>query len=150
MPYAKMSNRKMMALCRSRRCSFQKRRLSSRLTAVQCDQTTKWATPRIMCREEVEQSLQGRVRFLLRVRSQHDNSIDRSSGSFSPRWRGMGIFAVAQLGQLPDRHAYVLGDPICGNPERRSTSKIDFRILFRAPRTKSSLPRHIFQNLIPR
>jgi hypothetical protein len=35
------------------------------LWAVQCEQTTVWAIPRIICREEVGQSLQGRVRFTL-------------------------------------------------------------------------------------
>ena len=69
---------------------------------VQCDQTTVSATPRIMCREEVGQSLQGRVRFPLRVRLQHVNNIDCSCGAFSARWRGLGIFAVAPLMRLPD------------------------------------------------
>src|ERR1039458_8734679 len=76
------------------------------LWAVQCDQTTTRATPRIMCREEVGQSLQGRVRFLLRVRLQHVNNIDCSSSSFFAWWRGVGIFAVAQLAQLPDKHLH--------------------------------------------
>jgi hypothetical protein len=81
------------------------------LRAVQCDQTTIWATPRIMCREEVGQSLQGRVRFLLRVRLQHVNNIDCSSGTISARRRGLGIFAVAQLAQLPDTCR--VSSPIC-------------------------------------
>jgi hypothetical protein len=68
-----------------------------RLTVVQCDQTTVLATLRIACSEEVGQSLQGRVRFLLRVRLQHGNNPDRSSGTFSARRRRMGILAVAQL-----------------------------------------------------
>ena len=67
------------------------------LSAVQCDQTTIWATPRIRCREEVGQSFQGRVRFLLRVRLQHGNYLDCSSGAFSARRRRLGIFALAAL-----------------------------------------------------
>jgi hypothetical protein len=91
------------------------------LRAVQCDQTTIWATPRIMCREEVGQSLQGRVRFILRVRLQHGNYLDCSSSTISARRRGLGIFAVAQLAQPPDKYAHVLPDPICGMPEGKST-----------------------------
>jgi len=72
------------------------------LRAVQCDQTTVSITLSIMCMDEVGQSLQGRVRFLLRVRLQHGNRIDCSSGALSDRWRGLGIFAVAQLTRLPD------------------------------------------------
>jgi hypothetical protein len=63
-----------------------------------------------MCREEVGQSLQGRVRFLLRVRLQHGNYLDRSIGAFSAwRW-GLGIFALAALTSHPDKHEYVLFD----------------------------------------
>src|ERR1035441_6745405 len=80
---------------------FRTRDLSARLTVVQCEQTTLWATLRIMCREEVGQSLQGRVRFLLRVRSQHGNNPDCSIGAVSDRWRGLGIFEVAQLKRIP-------------------------------------------------
>src|SRR5450631_2461489 len=72
------------------------------LMVLQCDQTTVWATLRIMCREEVGKSLQGQVRFFLRVRLQHVNNIDCSCGAFSARWRGLGIFAVAPLTRLPD------------------------------------------------
>ena len=43
------------------------------------------------------QSLQGRVRFLLRVRLQHGNCLDCSSGAFSARRWGLGIFALAAL-----------------------------------------------------
>jgi hypothetical protein len=92
---------------------------------VQCEQTTLWATLRIMCREEVGQSLQGRVRFLLRVRLQHGNNPDCSTGAVSDRWRGLGIFAVAQLTRPPDKHIQTLLDPICGLAEKRSTPKID-------------------------
>jgi hypothetical protein len=91
--------------------SFQKRGLSARLSAVQCEQTTVWATLRITCREEVGQSLQRRVRFLLRVRLQHGNYLDCSTGAISARRRGLGIFAVAALTSLPDKHARVLIDP---------------------------------------
>jgi hypothetical protein len=92
------------------------------LRAVQCDQTTIWATPRIMCREEVGQSLQGRVRFLLRVRLQHGNYLDCSSGSISGWRRGLGIFEVAQLTRLLDKHVQMLHDLICGIAKGRSTS----------------------------
>ena len=86
------------------------------LRAVQCDQTTIWATPRIVCREEVGQSLQGRVSFLLRVRLQHGNYLDCSIGAFSARrWR-LGIFALAALKSQPDRHAHVLFDPFSQIP----------------------------------
>ena len=74
---------------------------------VQCDQTTIRATLRIVCREEVGQSLQGRVRFVLRERLQHANNLDCSSGSFSARRRGLGIFAVAALTRLPKKHVPV-------------------------------------------
>jgi hypothetical protein len=87
---------------------------------LQFDQTTVCATLRIMCREEVGQSLQGRVRFVLRVRLQHGNYLDCSSGAFSARRRGMGIFAVAALTRLPNKHAHVLFAPICGKHEGRS------------------------------
>jgi hypothetical protein len=55
---------------------------------------------RIVSREEVGQSLQGRVRFLLGVRLQDGNRSECSSGALSGRWLGLGlgIFAVAQLG----------------------------------------------------
>jgi len=69
---------------------------------LQCDQTTVWTPLRIMCREEVGQSSQEQVCFVLRVRLQHVNNIDCPSGSFSARWRGLGIFAVAPLMRLPD------------------------------------------------
>jgi hypothetical protein len=88
-----------------RDCRFQRRGGAPRLTVVQCDQTTVWATLRIVCSEEVGQSLQGRVRFLLRVRLQHGNNPDCSSGTFSARRRRMGIFAVAQLKQLHNERA---------------------------------------------
>jgi hypothetical protein len=85
-----------------------------RLTMLQCEQTTVWATLRIRCREEVGQSLQWRVRFLLRVRSQYGNYRDCSIGAFSARWWWMGIFAVAGLAQLPNKHVHVLSYHICG------------------------------------
>src|ERR1039457_7678928 len=110
---------------------FRTRDLSARLTVVQCEQTTVWATLRIMCREEVGQSLQGRVRFLLRVRLQHVNNLDCSSGSFSARRRGLGVFAVAPLTRPPDKHACILLDPICWIAEGGSTPKIDRRDIFR-------------------
>ena len=69
---------------------------------LQCDQTNVSATLRMVCREEVGPSLQGRVRFFLRVRLQHGNYLDRSIGSFSARWRRLGIFAVAALKRPPD------------------------------------------------
>ena len=91
------------------------------LRAVQCDQTAIWATPRIVYREELGQSLQGRVRFLLRVRLQHGNYLDCSSGTISDRWWRLGIFAVAQLTQLLDEHVQMLHDPVCGIAEGKST-----------------------------
>jgi hypothetical protein len=72
------------------------------------------------------------------------NSI-KASGALSDRWRGLGIFAVAQLTQLPDQHVYVLPDPICGMPGGSSTPKIDLRTRFRVPRTESP-----YQDLSPR
>ena len=71
-----------------------------RLTVLKCDQTIVWATLKIVCSEEVGQSLQGRVRFLLRVRLQHGDNPGCSTGTFSARRRRMGIFAVAQLEQF--------------------------------------------------
>jgi hypothetical protein len=88
---------------------------------VQCDQTTVWTTLRIVSREEVGQSLQGRVRFLWRMRSQHVNTIDCSTGSFSDRWRRLGLFAVAQLTRIPDEHLQTPLDPMCGIAVGRST-----------------------------
>jgi hypothetical protein len=70
--------------------------------------------------EEVGQSLQERVRFVLRVRLQHGNNLDCSAGAFSARRRWLGIFAVAALTRLPNKHVHVLFDPICGMPEGRS------------------------------
>ena len=76
-------------------------------TLFQCDQTTVRATLKIMCREEVGQSLQGRVRFVLRVRLQHGNDPDYSVGAFSARRRGLGIFAVAaELTLLSNNHLH--------------------------------------------
>jgi hypothetical protein len=69
---------------------------------VQCEQITVWATLRIKCREEVDQSSRRPVCFVLRVMFQHVNDIDCSGGSFSARRRGLGIFAVAQLMRMPD------------------------------------------------
>ncbi len=87
------------------------------LGVVQSAQTTVRATLRIMCREEVGQSLQGRVRFLLRRRFQHGNNSDCPAGAFSARRRGLGIFAVApELTRLPNQHVHVLFDPLCGVP----------------------------------
>ena len=63
-------------------------------------------TPRIMCRDEVGQSLKGRVRFVLRVRLQHVNNSDCYRGSFSARRRGLGIFAVASLTRMPNKQPY--------------------------------------------
>jgi len=63
-------------------------------------------TPRIMCRDEVGQSLQGRVRFVLRVRLQHVNNSDCYIGAISARRRGLGIFAVASLTRMPHKHAH--------------------------------------------
>jgi hypothetical protein len=77
-------------------------KIAHQFRAVQCDQTTVLATLRIMCREEVGQSLQGRVCFVLRVRLQRVNNIDCSCGAFSAWWRGLGIFAMAPLTRLPD------------------------------------------------
>jgi hypothetical protein len=112
---------------------------------VQCDQTTVLATLKIMCREEVGQSLQGRLRFLLRVRLKHVNNIDCCCGAFSARRRGLGIFAVAPLTRPPDIHARILLDPICWIAEGGSTPKIDRRDISQVPRTKSTLRRCIFQ-----
>jgi hypothetical protein len=91
------------------------------LRVVQCEQTTVWATHTIMCREEVGQSLQGRVRFVSRVRLQHGNNRDCPSGSFPGRWWGLGIFAVAALTRLADKPVYVLFDPSGGMLGERST-----------------------------
>ena len=90
------------------------------LRAVQCDQTTIWGTPRITCREEVGQSLQRRVRFLLRVRLQHGNYLDCFIGSISARRWGLGLFAMAALTRLPNKHLQMRHDPICGIAEGRS------------------------------
>ena len=90
------------------------------LRAVQCDQTIVWTTNSIMCRQDVGQSLQGRVRFVLRVRLQHVNNLDCSSGAFSARRRGLGIFAVAALTGLLNENVHVLFDPLCGLPGGRS------------------------------
>ncbi len=79
---------------------------------IHCDQTTVWATLRIMCREEVGQSLQGRIRFVLRVRLQHGNNLDYSPGAFSARRRGLGIYTVATLTRLPYKHVHVLLEPM--------------------------------------
>ncbi len=98
--------------------------LSVVLTVIQCDQTTACGALRIMSREEVGQSLQGRVRFLLRVRLQHVNNSDCSSGAFSARRRRLGIYAVASLKWLPNKHGHVLFNPICGMREGRSAPRI--------------------------
>jgi hypothetical protein len=64
-----------------------------------------------MCREEVGQSLQGRVRFVLRVRLQHGNNLDCSSGAFSARRRGLGLFAVAAVTPVPGGRRKLLHSP---------------------------------------
>ena len=106
----------------SRDCRFQRRGWSARLMVVQCEQTAVWATLRIMCREEVGRSLQRQVRFVLSVRLQHVNNLDCSTGAFSARRRGLGIFALAALTWMPDKHVHAPFDPICGLPEGRSAS----------------------------
>jgi hypothetical protein len=93
---------------------FQRRGWSALLKVLQCDQTTVWAAPRMMCREEVRQSFQGLVRFVLRGRLQLGNNLDCFTGAFSARRRGLGIFALAALTRLPNRRVHVLFDPICG------------------------------------
>jgi hypothetical protein len=108
-----------------RRCGgFQ---ATTRLTVIQCDQTTVWVIPKIVCREEVGRSLQGPVCFVLRERLQHGNNLDCSTGAFSARRRGLGIFALAALTRLLNKCVRVFFDPICGflekdrlrlNPER--------------------------------
>ena len=92
-------------------CSFRKRRLCAEFAMVQCEQKTAQATRRIMCREEVGQSFQGRVRFLLRARLQHGNSSDRFVGAFSARWRRLGIFTVAPLAPLLDKLGHIFATP---------------------------------------
>jgi hypothetical protein len=87
---------------------------------VQFDQTTICVTPRIVCKEEVGQSLQGPVRFIVRVRLQRGNYLDCSSGTISARRRGLGLFKVAQLTQHRDKHVQMLHDPICEIAESRS------------------------------
>jgi hypothetical protein len=77
--------------------TFPSRGLGAQPTMLQCDQTSVLATLRIMCREEVGPSLQGRVRFVLRRRLQNGNYPDRFIGAFSARRRRLGIFAVASL-----------------------------------------------------
>jgi hypothetical protein len=91
-----------------------------RLTMLQCDQTIAGTNSRMMCREEVGQSLQGRVSFFLRVRLQHGNNCDCSIGAFSTRGRGLGIFALAALTRLPDKYPHALPDLVCGMPDGRS------------------------------
>ena len=95
------------------RCRFRNRDSSARLTVVQYEQTTVWATLRIMHREEVRQSLQGRVHFILLGRLRHGNNLDRSTGAVFARWRWVGIFAVAPLTRLTDNRVNMLLDPIC-------------------------------------
>ena len=89
---------------------------------IQSDQTSVWATLRIMCREEVGRSLQGQVRFVLRVRLQHGNYRDCSIGALSARRRGLGIFAVAALTRLLDKHVYAPIAPVRGTHGGKSTS----------------------------
>jgi len=99
------------------------RGLSDRLKVVQCEQTTTLATLRIRCREEVEQSLQGRVRFVLRMRLQHGNHLDCFIGALSARGRWLGIFAVATLTRLCPKHMRDMCGPVCGMLEERSAPK---------------------------
>jgi len=54
--------------------------------------------------EEVGQLLQGPLRFLLRVRLQHGNRVDRSFGAFFARWRRLGLFAVAPLTRHSEKY----------------------------------------------
>jgi hypothetical protein len=95
-------------------------RMYLRLGAVQSDQTTVWATRRMMCREEMGQSLQGHVRFVQSVRLHHGNSLDCFASAFSDRRRGLGIFAVEALTQLLNKLAHVRIDPIRGMHGGRS------------------------------
>jgi hypothetical protein len=87
---------------------------------VQCEQTAVWAILRIMFREEVGQSRQGRVRFVLRVRLQYGNNLDRCGGAFFSWRRWLGIFAVAALTRSPNKYVHALFDPICWMSEGRS------------------------------
>ena len=51
------------------------------------------------------------VRFLLRVRLQHGNYLGCSSGAFSARRWGLGIFTLAAITSQPEQLAHVLFDP---------------------------------------
>jgi len=55
---------------------------------------------------EVGQLPQGQVRFVSRMRLQHGNNRNCSSSAFSARRRGLGIFAVAALTQLPNKFVH--------------------------------------------
>jgi hypothetical protein len=101
---------------------YQRRGSSARLTVFQRDQTSVWTTLSIICREEVGQSLQGQVRFVLRVRLQHGNYRNCSIGALSARRRGLGIFAVAALTRLLDKYVNVLIAPVCATFEGKSAS----------------------------
>ena len=46
----------------------------------------------------------------------HVNNLDYSTGAFSARRRGLGIFALASLTWLPNRRPQVLFDPILRVP----------------------------------
>jgi hypothetical protein len=102
MPNATRTNRRMIPSSGRRRLQVSEARLERPRRVLQCDQTTVCASLRIVCSEEVGQSYQGRVRFVLRVRLQHGNNLDCSSGAFSAWGRGLGIFAVAALTRLPN------------------------------------------------
>jgi hypothetical protein len=82
--------------------------------------------------------LKRRSSSLLEARLQDGNRIDCSTGPFSSRRRGLGIFAVAALTRLPDKHVQTLLDPICGIAEGISTPKIDRVYLSQVPQTKSA------------
>jgi len=56
------------------------------------------------------------------VRLQHGNNRDCSIGAFSARRWGLGIFAVAALTWVPDKHVHVLFDPFAGCLEEEPAS----------------------------
>jgi hypothetical protein len=69
-------------------------------------------------REEERPSLQGRVCFVFQVRLQHGNYQNGSASVLSAQWRGLGIFAVAALTRLPNKHVLILLDLAFGMLEK--------------------------------
>ena len=67
------------------------------IKVVQCDQTSVFASSRMLRSEEVIRPLQRSVQLPLIGEVSHGNDLDYSPGAVFARWRGLGILSLAPL-----------------------------------------------------